>query len=71
MSTADVTCLSTLSVYIPKDSARHPRCLKYVDRWKAIEFRRYSLYVGPVVLSVVLKGTFLVLNVATCVLIQL
>src|SRR5580765_5958558 len=39
----------------PSDFVRKPRSLKDVKQWKAVEFRNFLLYIGPVVLRYTLK----------------
>jgi len=39
----------------PNDFVRKPRSLKDVKQWKAVEFRNFLLYTGPIVLRHVLK----------------
>lgn len=34
----------------PFDFARKPRCIQDVKQWKAVEFRNFLLYTGPIVL---------------------
>lgn len=48
--------LSDLSGQLPSEFARQPRSLLEVDRWKAVEFRQFLLYTGPVVLQNILTG---------------
>lgn len=43
-------CLTGLRNHIPVESARKPRTLRELDRWKATEFRMFLLYIGPVIL---------------------
>jgi len=35
----------------PKEFVRKPRSITDVKHWKAVEFRNFLLYTGPVVLS--------------------
>lgn len=56
----------------PNDFVRKPRSLKDVKLWKAVEFRNFLLYTGPVVLKHVLKkniyNNFITLHVAITIL---
>lgn len=58
----------------PSDFVRKPRSLKDVKQWKAIEFRNFLLYTGPVVLRYILKKDmyhhFLTLHAAITILIR-
>lgn len=58
----------------PSDFVRKPRSLKDVKQWKAIEFRNFLLYTGPVVLRYILKKDmyhhFLTLHTAITILIR-
>lgn len=58
----------------PRDFARKPRSLKDVKQWKAVEFRNFLLYIGPVVLRYILKKdmyyNFLTLHVAITILVR-
>lgn len=47
--------LTSLKGSTPKDFVRKPRSLRDVKLWKAVEFRNFLLYTGPVVLKHVLK----------------
>ncbi|KYN21196.1 hypothetical protein ALC57_06438 [Trachymyrmex cornetzi] len=55
------------------DFARRPRSIKDVKQWKAVEFRNFLLYTGPIVLRHVLKQDiylhFLSLHIAVAILI--
>lgn len=57
---------------MPKDFVRRPRSLKDVKLWKAVEFRHFILYTGPVVLKHILKkdvyNHFITLHVAVTIL---
>ncbi|XP_067208335.1 uncharacterized protein [Linepithema humile] len=59
---------------VPSDFARLPRSLKFLKLWKAIEFRQFLLYTGPVVLKDVLRedtyANFLTLHVAITILVS-
>lgn len=37
--------------YVPKEIARRPRSLKYLEHWKATEFRVFVHFLGPAVLA--------------------
>lgn len=58
----------------PNDFVRKPRSLKDVKQWKAVEFRNFLLYTGPVVLRHVLKQDiffhFFTLHIAVTILIR-
>jgi len=58
----------------PNDFVRKPRCIQDVKQWKAVEFRNFLLYTGPIVLKYSLKKDlyhhFLLLHVATTILIR-
>lgn len=63
-SISDFMCSSRL----PVDFARKSRELKYLLRWKAIEYQTFLLYLGPVALKGILdqeiNNSFMTLNVA-------
>lgn len=40
---------------IPSEFARRPRSINEVKLWKAVEFRNFLLYTGPIVLRYILK----------------
>ncbi|XP_046408227.1 uncharacterized protein LOC124172778 isoform X2 [Ischnura elegans] len=58
--------------FVPKEFARKARSLKFVQQWKATEFRQFLLYSGPVALKSVLNYdlylNFLTLHVAIRIL---
>jgi len=58
----------------PNDFVRQPRSTKDIKHWKAVEFRNFLLYTGPIVLRYVLKRDiyihFLTLHVAITILIR-
>jgi len=58
----------------PNDFVRRPRSIRDVKQWKAVEFRNFLLYTGPVVLRDVLRKNiyhhFLTLHVAITILIR-
>ena len=64
--------LQNLSKHICFEFARKPRSLKDVDRWKAVEFRLFLCYLGPLVLRKRIKSKlyhhFMLLNVAISIL---
>lgn len=66
--------LTLLKNSTPNDFVRKPRSLKDIKLWKAVEFRNFLLYTGPVVLKHVLKNNiynhFLTLHVATTILVS-
>ena len=57
---------------LPQEFARQQRTMKYVDRFKATEYRTFLLYTGPVILRGVLSAQqykhFLFLSIAMSVL---
>lgn len=58
----------------PSDFVRRPRSLKEVKHWKAIEFRNFLLYTGPIMFSDISKRDIylhiLTLHVAITILIR-
>jgi hypothetical protein len=60
--------LSSLNGKMPREFARQPRSIFYLDKWKATEFRQFLLYTGPLVLRTVVSERlykhFLTLTVA-------
>jgi len=56
----------------PKEFVRKPRSITDVKHWKAVKFRNFLLYAGPVVLSYKLKNdiynNFLTLHVAITII---
>lgn len=58
----------------PNDFARRPRPIKDIKQWKAVEFRNFLLYIGPIVLKHILKpdiyNHFVTLHVAITILIR-
>lgn len=66
--------LTDIQKKTPHDFGRKPRALSDYRQWKAIEFRTFLLYTGPVVLQSYLKHDiyvhFLSLHVATSILIS-
>lgn len=66
--------LKKLNGKMPREFARQPRALLYLDKWKATEFRQFLLYTGPLVLKSVLKeevySHFLTLTVAMSILLD-
>lgn len=55
MSKTDFQLLNSELLHVRKymnsrDFSRLPRSLEEVDRWKAVEFRHFLLYTGPIVL---------------------
>lgn len=41
--------ITNISKFVPSDFARRPRSLKFIDHYKATEYRLFALYLGPVV----------------------
>lgn len=66
--------LLSLKDNIPSEFSRKPRSLHEIDRWKAIEFRQFLLYTGPVVLLQSihenLYRNFMVLSIAMHILLN-
>ncbi|XP_063419233.1 uncharacterized protein LOC134702069 isoform X1 [Mytilus trossulus] len=66
--------LSYLNGKMPREFARQPRSLYYLDKWKATEFRQFLLYTGPLVLRSVVPERlfkhFLTLTVAMSILLE-
>lgn len=66
--------LKKLNGKMPREFARQPRSLLYLDKWKATEFRQFLLYTGPLVLKSVLReevySHFLTLTVAMSILLE-
>ncbi|KAJ8043176.1 hypothetical protein HOLleu_10154 [Holothuria leucospilota] len=66
--------LVSLCPFIPMEFCRKPRHLKYVDRWKATEFRQFLLYTGPVALLGKLPDdmykNFMLLSVSIAILLK-
>lgn len=64
--------LNLLRTSTPNDFVRKPRSLRDVKMWKAVEFRNFLLYTGPVVLRHILKRNiynhFISLHVAITIL---
>jgi len=58
----------------PKDFVRRPRSLRDIKLWKAVEFRNFLLYTGPVVLKHILRkeiyNHLITLHVATTILVS-
>jgi len=46
--------LLNIRTYVPREFGRKPRSVAEILRWKAVEFRQFLLYAGPVVLLHVL-----------------
>jgi len=46
--------LLSIQTYVPREFGRKPRSVAEILRWKAVEFRQFLLYTGPVVLLHVL-----------------
>ena len=66
--------LMSLAEYVPTELARRPRSVKELLRWKAVEFRQFLLYSGPVVLKGVISEKlyqhFMLLVVASIILVS-
>lgn len=58
----------------PRDFVRKPRCIQEVKQWKAVEFRNFLLYTGPIVLRYSLPENlyhhFLMLHVAITIFVR-
>ena len=50
--------LNSIRGKMPSEFVRQPRGLQGVKRWKAIEFRQFLLYSGPIVLNGVLSKSY-------------
>jgi len=78
ISATQIQVLSELllksSTAVCSEFSRKPRSFQEVDRWKAVEFRNFLLYLGPVVLRSVLCDDlyhhFMLLSVATTVMLS-
>ena len=44
------TCIKSFSTYFPPELPRRPRGLNTLDKWKAVEFKNFLLYIGIIVL---------------------
>ncbi|XP_046145939.1 uncharacterized protein LOC123989262 [Osmia bicornis bicornis] len=66
--------LNLLRNSTPRDFVRKPRCIQEVKQWKAVEFRNFLLYTGPIVLKHSLPENlyhhFLMLHVAITILVR-
>lgn len=66
--------IKVLNIYWPKEFNRKPRSLSDLENWKAIEFRQFLLYVGPVVLQDTLPNkifcNFMLLKYAVSILLS-
>lgn len=62
------------SARLPVEFERKPRELKYLLRWKAVEYRSFLLYLGPVALKGILDqekyNNFMILNEANSILLN-
>lgn len=76
LSSRSINKISHLLILIrnstPNEFVRKPRSLKDVKLWKAVEFRNFLLYTGPVILKNILKkdiyNNFITLHVAITIL---
>ena len=59
---------------MPSEFSRQPRSIKDLDHWKAIKFRQFLLYTGPIVLQDIISDNayehFLALSITLTVLLQ-
>jgi len=59
---------------LPVEFARIPSELKYLLRWKAVEYRSFLLYLGPIALKGMLYqekyNNFMTLNIAISILLN-
>lgn len=66
--------IKCLSIHWPMEFNRKPRSLSDLENWKAIEFRQFLLYVGPVVLKDTLPNkifcNFMLLKYAISILLN-
>lgn len=78
LSRRSITRLSYLLMMLrcttPSDFVRKPRSLKDIKQWKAVEFRNFLFYTGPVVLRHILQKDmyhhFLTLHIAITILVR-
>lgn len=76
LSSRSINTISHLLISIrnstPNEFVRKPRSLRDVKLWKAVEFRNFLLYTGPVILKNILKkdiyNNFITLHVAVTIL---
>lgn len=50
--------LIALRPYVPREFARKPKSLDELCRWKAIEFRTFLYYLGPLIFNTVLSTEY-------------